>query len=127
MKPRGQEDFVLLVEADPVVGLDLADALEAAGYRVTGPIRTAAEAEMSLSHRIPALAVLDFTEVDGAGSRLARTLHRRGVPFLVCAERGGATGRDREFADMPCLSKPAWHRDVTWTMDELAARMGRVE
>ncbi|CAO4162845.1 Histidine kinase [Methylorubrum populi] len=124
MEPRGQEDVVLLVEADPVVGLDLADALEAAGYRVTGPIRTAAEAEAQLAHQIPALAVLDCATTDDA--RLARTLHRRGVPFLVCAERDGPTGRSVEFTAMPWLSKPAWHHDVVWTMDELSARRGQV-
>lgn len=115
---------ILLVEADPVAGLDLMEALEAAGYRVTGPARTAAEAQAWLARANPALAVLDLAIVDGAATQLARTLRRRGVPFLVCTD-GESRDRLPEFADVPCLTKPAWHRDVVGTMDDLAARTGR--
>mgnify|MGYP005992808559 CR=1 FL=1 len=120
-------DFVLLVQTDPIVGLDLADALAGAGYRVSEPAWTAAEAERCLADRNPALAVIDLATADGAGPRLLRQLRRRGVPILVCAEREGAPDPSAEFADVPCLAKPAWHRDVVDTMAELAARAGRVE
>lgn len=124
MTQPDQNDFVLLVQTDPIVGLDLADALTDAGYRVSEPAWTAAEAERCLAHRDPALAVIDLATADGA--RLARTLRRRGVPLLVCAERGSAPDPSAEFADVPCLTKPAWHRDVIATMDRLAIQAGRV-
>ncbi len=121
-----RDDVILLVEADPVVGLDLADALESAGYRVAGPVRTVAEAETCLADRRPALAVLDLGTKDGA--RLACTLRQRGVPFLVCAEQTGGADPSVGFMDaltgVPSLAKPAWHRDVVLTMGELAARGG---
>lgn len=128
MTQPDRKDFVLLVQTDPIVGLDLADALMDAGYCVSDPAWTAAEAERCLSHRKPSPAVIDLATADGA--RLARTLRRRGVPFLVCTERGSTPDPSAEFtaefADVPCLTKPTWHRDVIATMDQLAVRAGRV-
>ncbi len=50
MDPTPQR-LVLVAETDPVLGLDLADALETAGYHVVGPLRTAAAVEAWLAAR----------------------------------------------------------------------------
>ena len=44
MEQMGQRSVVLLTETDPIIAVDLSDALERAGYRVLGPVDTAAEA-----------------------------------------------------------------------------------
>ncbi len=58
------QKLVLLAEADPLIGLDVADALETAGYRVAGPLRTAVEVEAWLDRWTPALAVIDVQLAD---------------------------------------------------------------
>lgn len=113
--------LVLIVDSDPVVGLDLADALEAAGYRVTGPIRTAAEAEAWLAHWTPALAVIDAALADGPCDGIAGALRLRNVPFLVHTE--AARALPTALAGVPRLSRPAWHRDVVDLLHDLP-RMG---
>lgn len=47
-------DFALLVQTDPIVGLDLAGT----GYRVSEPVRTASAAARGLADRSLALAVM---------------------------------------------------------------------
>lgn len=118
MNPNAR-GLVLLAETDPVIGLDLADALEAAGYQVTGPIRTAAEAEAWLALWHPIAAVIDATLADGAGAALARVLRERSIPFLV---HGSAIGSDQigePLFGAPYLSRPAWHRDVVGLLIQL--------
>ncbi|WP_167858715.1 response regulator [Methylobacterium nonmethylotrophicum] len=111
---------VLLIEDDPLIGLDLGDALAEAGYRVTGPLRTQAEAVEWVARSAPDLAVVDVPLRDGDGSRLARTLRRRGIPFVVHTddERDATACADLRAA--PRLTKPAWHRDLVLVLDQLA-------
>ncbi|MBB2962565.1 hypothetical protein [Methylobacterium sp. R2-1] len=124
MTEPDRRDVVLLVQTNSIAGLDLADALAGAGYRVSEPAWTTAEAQRWLVRPNPARAVLDLATADDAGPRLARTLRRRGVPFVICAA-SGAAGPFRGFAVAPRLPKPAWSRDVIHAMDELAAQAGR--
>jgi len=126
MEQLERQDFVLLVASDPVVGLDFADALDAAGFLVAGPMRTVAEADEWLLHWKPALAVLDLDVGDEAGIRLAHTLRERGVSFMIHAERDSFANRSDALADAPCLPKPAWHQDVIDTMREVM-RSGQVQ
>jgi CRP-like cAMP-binding protein len=119
MKPDHRPS-VLLTEDNALIGFDLRDALERAGYRVLGPVATAAEAVSLLDRETPALAVIDIMLKDGPCAGLARDLGQRGVPFLVhsgCRKDEPLAG---EFQGVAWLSKPAMPQDVIALADELA-------
>ena len=126
MTEPDQRDFVLLVQANPIVGLDLADAVAGAGGRVREPFGTAAEGQRWRAGGSPALTALDLAAADDDGARLAPSLRRRGVPFPARAESGTAAAL-ADFAESPLLTEPAWPRDVVHVTGEPADRAGRAQ
>jgi len=116
-----QQPVVLLAEADAIVGIDLCDALERAGYRVLGPFATSREALSAMEQESPTLAIVDVVLRDGVCTALGGELRRRGVPFLV---HSGLQQQDESralsFQGVPWLSKPALPEDVVVLLDELA-------
>ncbi|GEP07052.1 helix-turn-helix domain-containing protein [Methylobacterium oxalidis] len=120
MNSISQQPVILLTEADPLVGMDLSDALERAGYRVLGPVGTMAEALRHLEQGTPTLAIIDVLLKDGRCTALARGLRQRGVPFLVhsgCRQDQRLAG---EFQDVPWLGKPALPEDVVALCGQLS-------
>lgn len=103
-----EQPAVLLTEANAIVGMDLTDALERAGYRVLGPLASAAEALSLLKRETPTLAIVDVMLRDGRCPGLVRELRQRGVPFLVHLE------------GVPWLVRPALPGDVTAVCNELS-------
>src|SRR4051812_17847572 len=120
MKLMAQQPVVLLTESDAVVGMDLSDALEKAGYRVLGPVDTMAEALNLLEQERPTLAILDLLLRDGSCTALAAELRQRGVPFLIQSEHPRTDPLAPEFQDVPWLSKPVYPWDVVALCDELS-------
>ncbi|WP_244527004.1 helix-turn-helix domain-containing protein [Methylobacterium sp. 275MFSha3.1] len=113
--------MVLLAESDAVIGMDLSDALERAGYRVLGPVNTAAEALRLLVQEKPTIAVIDVILKDGHCTELAHTLRRLDVPFLV---HSGSQQDERlasDFQGTAWLSKSALSTDVVISVNELVA------
>src|SRR3954470_1074230 len=106
MELMAQQPMVLLTEDDTLIGMDLSDALEKAGYRVLGPVATAAEALSLLEQEAPTLAIIDVLLRDGPCAELARELRRRGVPFLVHSGRQQDEPLAGDFQGVPWLSKP---------------------
>ena len=74
-----QPVFCLIVEDSPLVGLDLAEALEASGYFVAGPFPCGREASDWLARFTPDVAVVDLTLRDGRCMILSVSF--RPVPF----------------------------------------------
>jgi DNA-binding response OmpR family regulator len=73
----------LIVEDDPQVGLDLADALEEAGFFVAGPLTSGQSALDWLARFSPDVAVVAPVLKDGVAGSLIGELHKQGVPVLV--------------------------------------------
>jgi CheY-like chemotaxis protein len=116
--------IVLVAEPDPVVGLDLADALEAAGYHVVGPFRTAAAVEAWLAGWTPALAVLDVELAGRSSAAAAQVLRGRQIPFVVHTAFAIHETLPDAFAGAPRLCKPAWTRDIVELLAELPHSAG---
>ncbi|GEP04334.1 hypothetical protein [Methylobacterium oxalidis] len=116
---------VLLTADDPIVGLDLSDALERAGYRVAGPLDTETGAIAQIERTRPSLAVVDQRLRDGPSGALMRVLRARGVPFVIHADHPGDGASPDALPDAPWLAKPAWHRDVVDLLSEIARREAR--
>lgn len=98
--PRGR---ILVVEPQPAIALDLQRMLGDAGYRVVGPVGTAAEARQ-LIDRAPvdcALLDLDSHAVSAIGE-----LSERGIPIVALASASvqdlPEVLRDRPLVRKPC-------------------------
>ena len=116
-----RQPIVLLAEADALVGMDLSDALEKAGYRVLGPFATSREALTAMEQESPTLAIVDVVLRDGVCTTLGSELRQRGVPFLVHSSlQQQDESRALSFQVVPWLSKPALPEDVVVVLDELA-------
>lgn len=75
--------IILIVEDEPIVAINLAIELEAAGHTVIGPVATSLEALALARQHLPWLALVDIT-LDGRadGVELARMLRQLGIPSL---------------------------------------------
>ncbi|WP_336492620.1 hypothetical protein [Methylobacterium nigriterrae] len=120
MKPADPRPLVLLTEGDALVGLDLSDAVEQAGYRVLGPLDTTRAALALVEQERPDLAVLDVVLKDGFSSELVREFRQCGVPFLIHTEYQQDGSLANEVRAEPRLQKPACSWDVVATLDELS-------
>jgi CheY-like chemotaxis protein len=102
---RKRELSVLVVEDNVLQATNLADLLEAAGYRVLGPVRNVREARRVLEvDRIDA-ALLDVRLGSEDSLRIASTLASSGIPVLFVS--GGAKpDLAPDLANLAYLAKP---------------------
>lgn len=103
---------VLLIESDPMLGLDLTDALEAAGPRTIGPLRRPVEALSLLPTLCVPGVVLGQERWDAAGRAILRRLRRWEMSVVVHAAPPDAPDLAAELDDVPVLTRPAWAEDV---------------
>ena len=115
---------ILLVESNAIIGLDLAEELEACGYQVFGPLADATALER-LTGTTPDIAVLDADLRTGASVDLARELRARGVPMLIvsCHDQKHALP---EFRDLPWILLPAPFAALHAALEHLMLRRGKV-
>ena len=83
MPTPSRQPFCLVVEDNPQVGLDLADALETAGFFVAGPLTSGQKALDWLARFNPDVAVVGPILNDGVAGGLISELQTQGVPFLI--------------------------------------------
>lgn len=80
---------ILILEDDPLIGLDLLDIVEGCGHEVIGLCDTLAEMCSRLAEG-PDFAFLDIDLPDGKSYEIATRLEERHVPFaFVSASRRG--------------------------------------
>ena len=102
---------ILVLEDEPLIALDVEMALEDAGARVLGPVRTAKEATRAIDGALEAGgldgAVLDVHLGTHSCEAVAERLAALGVPFIFYTGNlpgaDGFTGR----LTAPVLRKPA--------------------
>ncbi|MFN3512822.1 MAG: PAS domain S-box protein [Phenylobacterium sp.] len=104
--PDGKARRILVVEDETLLAMELASALEAAGWTVVGPGYSLAEG-LALAHANEDLdaALLDVNLSGRAVYPLAAELKAAGVPFVFCTgyEMVDPEGR---FIDAPLIRKP---------------------
>jgi CheY-like chemotaxis protein len=107
--------LILLVEDDPLVALDLVQALEAEGAAVVGPAATVRQA-LDLMEATPGLdgAVLDVELLGELSFPVADGLRDRGIPFVF------ETGYDERILPEPYRHAPRIAKPV---QTELMARV----
>jgi len=114
--PTGRGAQIMVVEDDPFIGLDLADRLEGAGYRVVGPIVNATRALAEIAACAPTVVILDVNLGDHTSEAVAQALNDAAIPFITLSGYS-ADQLPAAFADHPVLSKPV---QLPALLDELA-------
>ena len=115
---------ILLVQSNAIIGLDLADELEAKGYEVAGPF-TFDAALAWLETDAPDLAVLDGDLRSGICVDLARDLRAHGVPILIFSSYEQKHALP-EFHYLPWLSTPAPVQALHTGLGLLSLQRGRI-
>lgn len=117
---------VLVVEDDPLIGMDLRDELLSAGYDVAGPAADACEALRLAAENVLDVAVVDI-DLNGRheGLQLARDLRGLGVATVFVSGEAAAARANADAA-FGFLPKPYTSRDVLGAI-EVVAQMGRGE
>jgi DNA-binding response OmpR family regulator len=116
---KGVDDMarVLIVEDDPVVGLDIAEELEENGFAVVGVAPSVSQALDIFSVHGCDVAVLDVNLGDETSAPVAALLADKGIPFV--AVTGYSVDQcPAEFATVPLLRKP-------YRTDSLVAAINR--
>ena len=113
-----QTKTVLLMEDNPVLGLEGAFALEDEGATVKGPLaRLEAGLELIDGER-PDAAILDVELADGEVFPLAERLRERGVPFVFYTARGSEGHMRARAGDAPVVSKSYGSANVIEALNE---------
>jgi CheY-like chemotaxis protein len=113
-----RSELILIVEDEPIVAMDLADAVTELGGRLVGPFATVWEALPSLDSHAISGAILDATLQDRDITPIARRLVEKGIPLVVYS----GTGLPEELAavhpGLTVIAKPA-------TSPSVASRLAR--
>ena len=96
----------LLLEDEPLIALDVEDALRSTGFDVV-TVGSCTQADAWLLVNTPTVAVIDLELVDGECRNAAEQLYRRGVPFIVHTGREKSPSTDGIFEHGHWLAKPA--------------------
>jgi DNA-binding response OmpR family regulator len=98
--------LVLILEDEALIGINLQDELQDAGYKVAGPFVTCAAALEWLGTETPNTAILDATLKDGPCREVALELSRREVPFLIYSGHHEDRQLLSEFHHVTWIEKP---------------------
>lgn len=111
---------VLLVEDEPVIGMDLAMILSDFGAIVDGPHATV-EAAMERLESVPDVALLDINLRKTTTEGLAVHLREIGVPFVVLSGATGAT-LPAAYEGAPLVEKPCRDKELAQKLAEVLSR-----
>jgi two-component system, response regulator PdtaR len=110
---------VLIAEDEFLTALDIAQAVEALGGEVLGPVAEVSDGLALVNRSQPDVALLDVQLRDGFVTPLATALDRMDVPFALVT---GYQGQELELMPLknaPRLSKPYRRSDLARTAELL--------
>jgi DNA-binding response OmpR family regulator len=116
--------FCLLIEDNPLVGLDLAEALDASGFFVAGPFTSGHAAYDWLARFTPDVAVVDLSLTDGSCVEVIRELQGRAIPFLIHSGCKPSQSPLDMATEVPWLEKPVSIAAVAAALQELVCVSG---
>ncbi|MBX9454299.1 MAG: response regulator [Mesorhizobium sp.] len=97
---------VLIVEDEPFIAFDLADAIESAGGTVVGPAATVRQALALIDAEQVEAAILDVNLPDGDIGPVIAALTGEGVQLLVHTGAGLGPELERQYPSLRVFSKP---------------------
>ena len=118
---------VLVVEDEPLIGMDIEDAVEGLGHEVVGPITELDEALDLATIAALGCAILDINILGGNSYPVADMLLKRGVPVLLLSGYREETlpVRLHEEARLPKPFTAAQLEKEIRALCDRAARAGR--
>jgi two-component sensor histidine kinase len=103
--PPGARKRVLVVEDEPLVSMEIAEALQAAGFAVLGPVSSNEDALALVTEHGCDAAILDVNLGRETSEPLARKFKAERIPFVTLT--GYAPDQTpAAFRDSPLLTKP---------------------
>jgi len=102
---------ILVVEDEPLIGLDIVSTLEKVGARVSGPVGTEKEAMALIERGHFDAALLDANLHGRSVDVIATMLNRRDIPFLFVTGYG-KEGLPKAFKQAASLPKPFSERQL---------------
>lgn len=115
----------LVVEDEPLIGLDLADTLQRAGAQVLGPVGTESEALQLIEETQFEGALLDANLHGRPVDAIAAALTRRHIPFVFVTGYGGE-GLRTSFKHAPALTKPVNDRQLVDALRRLQRKADNI-
>jgi DNA-binding response OmpR family regulator len=114
---QAKDRSILIVEDEPLIGIDLEDTVSEAGYRTK--LLTSNEASIAwLANHTPAAAILDLKLKDGPSEKVAALLVSRNVPLVICSGSRPSDAADI-FAEATWIGKPFHSRELLATIERL--------
>lgn len=114
---------VLVVEDDALLGLDIAEQLEDAGFEVIGPAISVAKAFRMMEEAGCDAAVLDVNLGKETAEAIAIELRARGTPFIVLSGYS-SDQHPPGFHGAPSLAKPARPEDLIAMLGKSMSEVG---
>ncbi|WGT50415.1 HWE histidine kinase domain-containing protein [Thioclava nitratireducens] len=112
---------IMIVEDDPIIGMDIAEIFRSCGAEVLGPFTTVASALLALQ-RTPDVALLDVNLRLETTDVIASQLAENEVPFLVLSGQADPSDLPSAFVGVEIVSKPFDDSDlldrVLWLLRE---------
>ena len=96
---------LLVVEDDPIIGMDLADIFQSRGMIVIGPFTTVADALKALAEK-PDAALIDVNLVHETSTAVAEKLVDLSIPFCVLSGQMDSAHLGAAFQDVTIVPKP---------------------
>jgi CheY-like chemotaxis protein len=115
----------LVVEDEPLLALDVAEGLEAAGARVSGPVGTQSEALQLIEQSRFDAALLDANLHGHPVDEIAAALNRRNIPFAFVTGYGRES-LPRAFRKTALLAKPFSRQELFEAATQLIVRTADV-
>lgn len=112
--------FVLLLEDEPLIALDLEQTLHAAGFEVT-TVSSCVDALEWLEVCRPDVVIVDIILRDGPCHAVVAWLVGQNIPFVVQSGDHPSLYADTPFAAGVWIGKPADAAEMVRTARELAA------
>lgn len=112
---------VLVAEDELIIGVDLCDTVEEAGYEVEGPFGSTSSAMESLERRTPDIAILDVRLDDGVVYPLADRLIAANVPVIFHSGEVSPREVAGRYPQALALTKPCPPNEIIATMREVLA------
>lgn len=102
------DHLILLLEDQPLISLDLEDALAAAGFTDVVNMRSRSDAMAWLGEHSPEMVVLDLHLADGDCHEVLEALNARGIPSVIYSGTDMPEGwKEGPFAASDWIEKPA--------------------
>ncbi|MFQ6550271.1 HWE histidine kinase domain-containing protein [Aestuariibius sp. 2305UL40-4] len=105
------ERKIMVVEDDPIIGMDIADIFRTRGASVVGPFTTVATALQAL-REAPDAALLDVNLGEETTDVIASQLSDLSIPFLILSGQMDSSDLGEAFQGVPIVGKPFGEQDL---------------